>query len=239
MTRTVRLVVALQDELPRLGVETALESCDTACVVATLDSVEDLDRVLVEKAPDVLILDVRFRLADPDLLPGLATRHPAVRVIVYVAHTASECALRHLLAAGSRARLSPDALGRIDECCLTSLRQDARGCIPAEASAAEVLQAVRTVAGGQVAAAPWLSEFAHAAAGRPTPGAITPRELDVLALLGKGMSNKAIARQLGIRERTVKNHTSSLMEKLGLGSRAQVGVVAAHHNLRVISAADH
>jgi DNA-binding NarL/FixJ family response regulator len=146
--------------------------------------------------------------------------------------------LRHLLAAGSRARLSPDALGRIDECCLTSLRQNARGCIPAEASAAEVVEAVRTVAAGQVAAAPWLSEFAHAAAGRSAPGAITPRELDVLALLGKGLSNKAIARVLDIRERTVKNHTSRLIEKLGLASRAQVGVVAAHHNLRVMPAAD-
>lgn len=233
MTRNVSLVVALADDIPRLGVESALASCETACVVASLNSVEALDRVLVETSPDILVLDVRFRRADPELLPGLARRYPSLLVIVYVAHTARECALRHLLAATGRATLSADALARIDECCLTSLRQNARGCIPAEASAAEVVQAVRTVAAGQVAAAPWLNEFADAAAGRASPAAITPRELDVMVLLGKGLSNKAIARQLGIREKTVKNHTSRLIEKLGLASRAQIGVLAANHNLRI------
>jgi DNA-binding NarL/FixJ family response regulator len=228
----------LQDDLPRLGVETALASCETACVVASLESADELDRVIEEKAPDILILDVRFRLADPELLPRLAVRQPSLRVIVYVRHTARDCALRHLLAVGGRARLSHEALGRIDECCLTSLRQNALGCIAAEASAAEVIEAVRAVARGQVAAAPWLSEFAGAVTGRTAPAAITARELDVMALLGKGLSNKAIARSLGIREKTVKNHTSHLMEKLGLASRAQIGVVAAHHNLGVMSPAD-
>jgi len=54
-----------------------------------------------------------------------------------------------------------------------------------------------------------------------------------MALLAKGLGNKAIARELGIKEKTVKNHAGRLMAKLGLTSRAQVGVVAARYHVRV------
>jgi len=228
------VVVAIQDELPRLGIESALEATDEVRVVSSIDSPAQILAELEAHAPDVLLLDVRFRRADPTLLPDVASRHPSCRVLMYVAHTAQECALRHLLRAGGRAQLSAGALRRIDECCLTSLRRDARGCLPSEASAAEVVQAVKAVAAGHVVAAPWLSAFAEAGmgsvSGRP---AITVRELEVMALLAKGLGNKAIARQLGIREKTVKNHAARLMAKLGLTSRAQVGVVAARYHVRV------
>jgi DNA-binding NarL/FixJ family response regulator len=228
------VVVAIQDELPRLGIEAALEATDAARVVASVDSPESLFAVLDEHQPRVLLLDVRFRRADATLLPALSRNYPSCRVLMYVAHTAQQCALRHLLRAGGRAQLSPGALRRIDECCLTSLRRDARGCLPSEASADDVVQAVTAVAVGQVVAAPWLSAFAEAgmgsASGKP---AITVRELEVMALLAKGLGNKAIARELGIREKTVKNHATRLMAKLGLRSRTQVGVVAARYHVRV------
>ena len=228
------VVVALQDEIPRIGVEAALDASGLARVVASLGRPDLLDAILDEHAPDVLVLDVRFRLADPTLVPRLAGRHPTCQVLMYVAHTAQQCALRHLMQAGGRAHLSPGALQRIDECCLTSLREHARGCLPSEASAAEVVQAVTAVAAGQIVAAPWLSAFAGMGPGdAPGRPAITAREFEVMALLAKGLGNKAIARELGIREKTVKNHASRLMAKLGLKSRAQVGVVAARHHVRV------
>jgi len=144
------VVVALQDELPRLGMVAAIESSDVARVVASLDGTDTIHDVLDRHTPDVLLLDVRFRRADSTLLPGLARRHPSCKVLMYVAHTAQQCALRHLLRAGGRAQLSPGALRRIDECCLTSLRGQARGCLPSEASTVEVLQALAAVAAGQV-----------------------------------------------------------------------------------------
>lgn len=228
------VVVVLQDEITRLGVEAAIGTSGTARVVASLDGPESLHDVLDEHGPDVLLLDVRFRLADRTLLSRLARRHPSCWVIMYVAHTAEECALRHLLRAGGRARLSQGALKRVDECCLTSLRGQARGCIPSEATAADVVQAISTVAAGQIAAGPWLSAFTDVGLGNsPSRPAITVRELEVMALIAKGLGNKAIARRLGIREKTVKNHAARLMAKLGLKSRAQVGVEAARHHVRM------
>jgi DNA-binding NarL/FixJ family response regulator len=152
-----------------------------------------------------------------------------------VPHTAEECALRHLLTAGGRAHLSPEAAGRLDECCLTSLRGQARGCLPCEADPQEIVQAVSEVAAGRVAAAPWLSAFADVGmAGAAERPSITARELEVMALLADGLGNKTIARKLGIREQTVKNHLARLMSKLGLTTRTQVGLMAAQHHVHVV-----
>jgi DNA-binding NarL/FixJ family response regulator len=154
-----------------------------------------------------------------------------------VAHTAEQCAVRHVMDAADQARLSPDALCRVDECCLMSLRNQAHGCLPREAGAEEVVRAVEGVAAGEIVAAPWLSVVNRARTGR-TPldeaGAITPRELDVMALLAEGMGNKAIARQLGIKEQTVKNHLARIMSKMGLNNRVQVGLAASRYNLRSV-----
>lgn len=228
------VVVAVQDTFPRLGIQTALEDSGVARVAAALEGTERLFQVLDEHQPEVLVLDVRFRRDDPGLLPELARRHPSCRILVLVPHKANECALRHLLAAGGKAHLSPEAANRIDECCLTSLRGQARGCLPCEAGAHEVVQAVLEVAAGHVAAAPWLSAFAEVGMGSAAEQpSITARELEVMALLAEGLGNKAIARKLGIREQTVKNHLARLMAKLGLTSRAQVGLVAARYHVRV------
>lgn len=227
-----RVAIAIRDELPRLGVAAAVRQSGVARVVASISDAAQVESVLAETTPDILVLDVRFRRADPTLLPRLSRRYSGCRIIMFVAHTAQQCVLRDLLGAGGRARLSPAALARVEECCLTSLQASARGCIPSEASAHQVVEAITEVTAGRVAAAPWLGEFAGFPDGS-RPGAITPRELEVLAQLAKGLSNKAIARELGIREKTVKNHTARLMSKLGLESRAQVGVLAARHNVRV------
>ena len=121
------VAVVVHDALPRLGIQAALDDSDVARVIASLDSVDGLDSVLDDYEPEVLILDVRFRREDPGLLPGVAERHPACKVLVLVPHRAEECAFRHLLSEGGSAQLSPAAASRIDECCLTSLRGEARG----------------------------------------------------------------------------------------------------------------
>jgi DNA-binding CsgD family transcriptional regulator len=187
----------------------------------------------------VLVLDVKQRRADPELIPGLMKRFADLRILVFVNHTAEECGMRHLLLDGGRAKLAPEALAMVDDCCLTSLRQKALGCLAMGTQPAGVLEAVRAVARGEVAAAPWLTAVASSlAAAGDADGIppITPRELQVLALLAKGHSNKQIARILEIREQTVKNHVGRLMEKLGVGSRLEAGLFAAEHHVNLVDA---
>jgi len=197
----------------------------------------DLLEVVAETDPDVLILDVNYRRADDSLLPDLADQNPSCKVLVHVAHSSLECALRHLLEMGDRAHLSDDAVRRLDECCLTSLRVGARGCLPKAIDPESLLRSVRSVAAGEVVAAPWLTAVARmSASSSPSERAkraITPRELEVIALLAEGLGNKQIARRLGIREQTVKNHVTRAMEKLGVTSRLEVGLMASRMNLEL------
>jgi DNA-binding NarL/FixJ family response regulator len=96
------------------------------------------------------------------------------------------------------------------------------GVLPAAASAHQIEVAVAAVAEGLVVRTPALRErtgFGPAEAGaRPL---LTPRELEVLTLVGQGMSNKAIARHLGISAHTVKYHLEAVFAKLGVRSRAE------------------
>jgi DNA-binding NarL/FixJ family response regulator len=66
--------------------------------------------------------------------------------------------------------------------------------------------------------------------GEPDPlGSLTGRERDVLAGVARGLSNRAIAEELGITERTARTHVSNILSKLGLASRTQAALVAVQH----------
>lgn len=129
-------------------------------------------------------------------------------------------------------------MARLDDCCLTSLRRSALGCVARGSTPESVVGAVLAVGRGEVVAAPWLASLAKAVhgptsrAGDDTP--ISVRELEVMALLAKGLSNKEIARRLGLREQTVKNHVTRTMQKLGAENRTEVGLLAARHKLRLV-----
>ncbi len=91
------------------------------------------------------------------------------------------------------------------------LRLDAEAGLPLSLSSVQLGAAIRAVAAGLLVALP-----------RPTADApLTPRELEILACLGEGLSNKAIARRLGISAHTVKFHLEAVFTKLAAGSRAE------------------
>jgi DNA-binding NarL/FixJ family response regulator len=96
------------------------------------------------------------------------------------------------------------------------------GVLPAGAADRQILAAVAALAEGLVVRTPLLRDATGFAprdpAARPL---LTPREVEVLALVGQGMSNKAIARRLGISAHTVKYHLEAIFAKLGVRSRAE------------------
>ena len=230
----VSVLVAVGDPVVGIGLRTVLddsESCES--LEFTHDITQVRDRV-ARLRPDVVLLDVAFRRADGALVPDIAEQHPETSVLVYVDHSPKECGVRLLLQDGERARLSPEAVARLDDCCLISLQNQARGCVGTGSPPEAVVAAVEAVSRGEIAAAPWLEIVADAFGSRKDgsgPDAISARELEVMTLLSKGMGNKAIATHMGVREQTVKNYVTKLMAKLGVESRFEVGLLAATQHL--------
>lgn len=229
----IRVLIAVADPVAAIGLRAILEgsgSCECETLVPDLEEVRD---AVGRHRPDVVLLDVAFRKADASLVPELAERYPESRVLVYVDHSPDECAVRTLLCEGGRVHLAPEAVARLDDCCLMSLQNMARGCLGTGSDAAAVVKAVTAVAGGEIAAAPWLGIVANTLAGarEGVPEAISVRELEVMTFLARGMTNKGIAKEMGLREQTVKNHVTKIMVKLGVENRLEAGLMASEHHL--------
>lgn len=109
------------------------------------------------------------------------------------------------------------------------------GVLPLAASSARIIAAVAALAEGlqvRLPSAPDQPGFAASdSAARPL---LTPREIEVLALVGEGMSNKTIARRLGISAHTVKYHLEAVFAKLAVRSRAEAVTRGLRHGLLVV-----
>ena len=123
----------------------------------------------------------------------------------------------------------------LDDHIYAALRAGASGFLLKHAPAAELLHAARVVAAGEALLAPEVTQrlIAHylatgptATVAPPTLAALTPRETEVLRLVGRGLSNREIAEELVVVEQTAKTHVSRVFAKLGLRDRAQAVVLA-------------
>jgi DNA-binding NarL/FixJ family response regulator len=116
-----------------------------------------------------------------------------------------------------------------------AVRAGASGYLLKDAAASELEAAIRTLHAGGALLDPSvvgavMSEVAHPRA-RSGLDLLTPREREVLALLGEGLSNRDLAARLFVSEKTVKTHVSAVLAKLGLVDRTQAAVFAVRHGL--------
>jgi two-component system nitrate/nitrite response regulator NarL len=127
------------------------------------------------------------------------------------------------------------AIAETETSVIACAEAGAVGYVPRDASLADVAAVLRSVAAGETVCSPRIAagllrrlgaRAAGAAAGASEPTAsLTPREVQILALIEQGMSNKEIARRLCIAVATVKNHVHNILEKLQVQRRAEA---AAH-----------
>jgi DNA-binding NarL/FixJ family response regulator len=112
------------------------------------------------------------------------------------------------------------------------------GLLPDQASGAEIVAALEAAVAGLITVHPALVDGLLAGNGERPPiaplgqaEALTPREVEVLALLAEGLSNKAIARRLHLSDHTVKYHTSAIFAKLNVSSRTEAAIAGARAGL--------
>ncbi len=116
-----------------------------------------------------------------------------------------------------------------------ALRAGARSILPRDATPAEILAAIEAAAAGLITLHPAdlnaLLTPARAESAAEPGEALTPRELDVFAMLAEGAGNKTIAWKLGISEHTVKFHVASIMSKLSAASRTEAVAIGVRRGL--------
>ena len=152
------------------------------------------------------------------LLAALDDRADVILLDLYMPDMGGIETLRQLPATTARV-LMLTTIGRGRE-IRQALTEGASGFVLKDATGAELAAAVRGVHEGMTVISP---AVADALCEKPV---LTPRERDVLAMLGIGLSNRDIARELGLAERTVKVHVGNVLAKLGVPSRTQAALQA-------------
>ncbi|KJS53297.1 LuxR family transcriptional regulator [Streptomyces rubellomurinus subsp. indigoferus] len=212
----LRVVVADDQALVRTGFRLILES-EGIEVVAEAEDGEQAVAAVRRTRPDVVLMDIRMPGLDGleatrRILDGSAQEPP--RVIMLTTFD-------------------------LDHYVYAALAAGASGFLLKDVTPEHLAAAVRLVRTGDALLAPAITRRLverFARTGGDTPGAaaphrelatLTPRELEVTALLARGLSNAELAARLGLSEATVKTHVARILGKLGLRDRAQV-VVAAY-----------
>jgi DNA-binding NarL/FixJ family response regulator len=203
MTRRVLIV----DDHPivRQGLRWMIEESDDLRVCGEAESVADARRLVDELAPDVVVVDLTLGQGDGlELVREVHGRQPGLPMLVLSMHE-EEIYAERLLAAG------------------------AMGYIMKQAASDQLLTALRTVlAGDRYLSASLRARLADRAAAHPSAPVADPierlsnRELQVLSLVGRGLSTRQIAGDLALSVKTVETHRQSIKRKLGLGSNAQL-----------------
>ncbi|MBS2550090.1 response regulator transcription factor [Catenulispora sp. NL8] len=220
---SIRVLIADDQAMVRAGFGALLASQPDIEVVGDAADGAQAVAEVAEHEPDVVLMDVRMPVMD-----GLE-------------------AVRRILAdAPERPRVLMLTTFDLDDYVYAALRAGASGFLLKDAPAAELIHAVRVVAAGDALLAPsvtrrLIADFASrrpAEQRNPVPGsnqiqvsALTPRELDVLRLIARGLSNQEIAADLVLAEQTVKTHVSRILTKTGLRARAQAVVLAYESGL--------
>jgi DNA-binding NarL/FixJ family response regulator len=217
---TIRLLLADDQAMVRQGFGALLGAQDGMLVVGEATNGEEAVRVCREVRPDVVLMDVRMPVMD-----GLeATRR----------------LMSPPLEVGHRPRVLMLTTFDLDDYVYEALRAGASGFLLKDATADDLVAAVRVVAAGEALLAPTVTrrlieEFARRPRpDRPRPdqlATLTARELEVTKLIARGLSNGEIADTLVLAEQTVKTHVGRILAKLHLRDRAQVVVTAYESGL--------
>jgi DNA-binding NarL/FixJ family response regulator len=207
----IRVVVVDDHQIVREGLSSLLGALDGLEVVGTAEDGRDAIHVVAESAPDVVVMDIQMPHLDGIEATRMITgRQPDVRVVMLT-------------------------MNEDDETVLSAIRAGASGYLLKGSGADEVKTAIRAAAGGGMVfgatLAARVATYFSGAAASPDPAPepfpdLTDRERDVLRLLAAGKSNDAIAGELYVSNKTVRNAVSGIYAKLHAAGRAEAIIKA-------------
>jgi DNA-binding NarL/FixJ family response regulator len=207
----IRLVIADDHELIREGVKKILRPCADLKVVGEAADLRQAIALVAQVRPDVLVLDIT--LPDYDGLDGLAElrRHfPELRIVMLSMHPEERYAL-------------------------AALRAGALGYVSKATASSELVEAVRRAGQGTPWLGPRVAELLARDAASPemlpAHHLLTPREGEIVALIGAGLQVKQVAAELGISISSVNTYRTRIFRKMGLSSNAALIRYALRHGL--------
>jgi DNA-binding NarL/FixJ family response regulator len=212
---SLRVLIADDHPLFRKGMRALLESLPDVEVIGEANSGEEAVTMTTAQQPDLVLMDLQM----PDGNGLVATREinrtsPHVRILMVT-------------------------LFEDDESIFAALRAGAHGYILKDAEEDEMVRAIRAVGGGEAIFSPSIATrlmdyFATARTLEPQEifPELTDREREILTLIARGESNGAIAEQLVISLKTVRNHVSNIYNKLQVADRAQAAIRAREAGLK-------
>ena len=207
-----RISILIADDHPvvREGLRTFLALQDDLDVAGEAADGEEAVAKVGELLPDVVVLDlVMPKLDGIEAIRRIRDVSPSTRVLVLTSFIE-------------------------DEKVFPAVKAGAAGYLLKDAEPQAVADAIRTVRGGEALLHPSVAArlMQEVAERDESPAAdLTDRELDVLRLLARGLSNKAIALELHVSEKTVKTHVSNILAKLHLADRTQAALFAVRERI--------
>jgi DNA-binding NarL/FixJ family response regulator len=218
----IRVLAADDQRVVREGLAMLLGLLPDVEVVGTAADGEEALVLADELRPDVILMDLRMpRVDGVEATRRLRASHPEIKVVVLTTYAD-------------------------DRSVIDALRAGALGYLTKDAGADEIRQALQRVISGQASVDPAVqmhlieaitTTAAEPAADEPAPAepqlpdGLTPREAEVLGLIGAGLSNTEIAARLFVSEATVKSHVNHMLPKIGARDRAQAVGYAYRHGL--------
>ncbi len=204
---TIRILIAEDQRIVREGLIALLEDEAEIEIVGEATDGQEAVELFAKHQPDVVLMDLQMPVMDgPEAIGQIRSQTPSARILVLTTYAT-------------------------DEFIFKALRAGAQGYLLKDASADQLLGAIRAIAHGQTQLAPDVAARLVAGMAEDRPEPLTPRELEVLTLLGKGYSNNQIAATLGIAPRTTKVHVQNILGKLGATNRTEAVGIAARRKL--------
>ena len=210
--KPLRVLLIDDHSLFRAGLAELLSRRDIEVCASVNDGDEGL-ALIAEKRPDVVLLDIR--------MPGSGGLE----------------ILKRLREIDKTTAVIMVTTSREEKDVSLALRVGANGYLLKDMEPEKLIEALYKIREGETVVAPELAAtLARVVRGEPTAqsgrlSALTPREHEILLYIADGGSNKAIARQLGISDGTVKLHVKSILRKLDVHSRVEAAVIAVEHGL--------